>query len=716
MNRLRFISHILIILCLLLGSQGTLFADTAYLAQRERAIEETLESFLYSQRTSPDIDATLAYLQAEAYYLYCQGMFADAIAAWERILLLDRNNDTAIYYIHQAEEKINATNKPKQVLAEEKLGMRSVREKALGATQGHYSHTNPSYNEIAPDYVMGENRFFDHSLSIMRNEQKYSIRTKRETTSIAHNIRADTSFGDYDSTFIASLLNDHSTRQDLRFPRHLYYHIDNGNMRFALGDNSTSLSRYVLNGMNYRGINFSMNTSESRYPIDRFKILYGVTKSYDTQSEEYYYPIEVFGVRNEIEISPRYQFGTSFAYQAHKDKITRVDALYRPLKNIVASFDQYIKLTDWWIIRQELAYSKVYDQTRNITVEERMPTVEDWAHYITSNMLKEKWQLFSVYEYGAPNFISLTGEARFLHSLVLNDKEVFDNTFIYTPTDMLLLELQHHYLRDNLHGEAGVETTKENLFSGILRIRPKNWLPALGFRASLLRARSIPGSSSISDKRYSRDFGVELTKTLYKVDWNLGYTYQKSIEELNNKFCDSYRNIYSLRSNFAVIPNRAYLNAFYSFADMDILLPGGDMTDSAHENKFDTSVSSRLWNTANLSLGYHYFNRRDYTGVFEDLDSHTASFVFSWPYTKDLFNNRKFTILPYLSYYYTKNDEYTDAYRTYLAGKIDASYYFAPQDKLSLMLEYKNGIDGSIFNQEGDEFRLLATYYSAYGL
>ena len=703
-------------MCLFLCIQPEVLADTMYMAQRERAIARTIGRLTHQQIMEPELTAKLEYMQAEAYYLYTQGMFEDAIVTWKKIIALDEDNETALYYIEETREKINAKNKTKKQEAEEKLGIKSVRQKVLGPTQGQYSHTRTSYNEVAPHFTMGENRFFDHSISVIRNEQEYAIRTDRETTSIMENIRADTSFGDYYSSLTASALYDHSTRDDFRFLRHVNFMVENDNIRFIMGDTSTYLSRYVLNGMNFRGVEFMMNTDETKTPVDRFKILYGLGKSFDTQSEEYFYPIEIFGIRNEVELTPRYKFGGSFSYQTHEDKITRVDSLFRPRRNMVGSLDQYIKLADWWIVRHELAYSRIENEVSNLTVRKELPITEDWAHYITSNILRDKWQLYNTYEYGGPNFISLIGEARFLHNLVLNDKELFENTLVYTPTDELLFELHHYRSRNNLHSEATKETTKEQILSGLARIRPKNWLPVIGLRTSLLRARSTPGSDNTTGKRYAKDLSINLQKTLLGVDWDMGYMYQRSNEDLNNKFATVYRNVYSMGGRAAIIPDTTYFNASYSYADLDVMMPIGDTTCAAYEGKFDTSLSSRLWGTANLSLGYHYFNRRDYVGILEELDSHTGSFVFNWPYTKEFPNNRKLTMTPYLSYYYTKNDEFTNDTRAYFASKIDANYYFNLENRLNLMLEFKEGLDGSTLNQGGEEIRLMATYRSAFGL
>ncbi len=237
----------------------------------------------------------------------------------------------------------------------------------------------------------------------------------------------------------------------------------------------------------------------------------------------------------------------------------------------------------------------------------------------------------------------------------------------------------------------------------------------VGLRTSFLRARSIPGSDDIPDDRYTRDFEIELAKTLYRIDWALGYTYQKTFEDLNNRFSNLYRNSYSASAGTSIIPQRTYLNVLYSFADLDILLAEGGVTSSAYENKMDISLSSRLWGTSNLSLAYYYFNRSDYVGTFDNMGSHTASLMFNWPYTKELFNHHKFTIMPYLGCYYTQSDEYTDKYRINVTGRIDADYYFEPEKKLGFLAEYREGIDGSDLNQEGEEIRVFTTYHSYVG-
>ncbi|PIU42183.1 MAG: hypothetical protein COS99_01590 [Candidatus Omnitrophica bacterium CG07_land_8_20_14_0_80_42_15] len=719
---LRFATSLLISIFALLYCRTSFAAEATYVAQRDEAINNTVTKLLQGQSSPPILETSIEgvkrettnidYLQAEAYYLYTQDRFEEAISRWEEVLALDEENKTAVYYIKEAKAKIDAQNKPYAVVEEEKLGIKSMRQKKLGPARGQYPHTRAGYDEIATNYVPGENRYFDHSISVMRDTQQYAIRTKRETTSFAENIRADTSFGNYNSNFTASWLYETGERDDLRFPRYVNYLLANNNVRFMVGDSSNALSRYVLNGINYRGLNLMVNTDETRYPIDRFNILYGAGKSFDTQSEEYFYPIEVFGARNEIEINPRYKLGTSFAYQAHQDKITRVDPLFTPKKNTVLSFDQYFKPFDWWVLRDEIGYSV----TNSNTSDENVPTVEDWAHYITSNILREKWQLYNVYEYGGKNFIGLNGEPRFLHNLVLNDKETFENIFIYTPFDELLFELQYHRTRNNLGKEELKETTKENLLKAMLRIMPRNGLPAIGLKGSILRTNSIPGSLDISDPRYSSDLGMELTKTLYGIDWNAGYTYQHSAEVLNNAFCNFYRNIYSIGGGRSFLNDIIYVNAVYSLADLDILATNGSRTSSAIENRFDASTSWRLWDSLNLSLGYNYFNRRDFTGAFDDLDSHTGSCVLSWPYTKEFVNKQKMIITPYLSYYYTKNDEFTQACRSYFASKLDTDYYLNEDHKINFMLEYKNGVDTSALEQEGDEVRFMASYVSTFGI
>ena len=709
----------LLSLCLLLScSTRALATENAWLARREQIINQTADNFLHQRMTQAELRAKMAYLHAEAYYLYTQGFYEDAIGIWEEILAFDRNNETALKFVDDATARLRARVKPKEILAEESRGIRSMRQKKLGPTPGQYSHTNLSNNEMKPEYQMLENRFFDHSISLLRNEQNYAIRTKRDTTSISESIRADTTIGEYDSTFAATWNYDDTAREDFRFLRYVNYVLEHDNWRFLAGDNSAYLSRFVMNGMNFRGAELMFHTDEEAYPVDRFKALYGLSKYYDGDSEEYFYPIEVFGVRNEVEFIPAYKVGVSFMHQVHENKITRVDSLFHPKRNIVYSFDQYIKPADWWVIRHEIAYSEVDNEVRNDRIqEEQILDKEDWAHYLTSNILKDKWQMFTVYEYGGPNFVSLAGEPQFFKIMMPNDREMFENTFVYTPTDQLLFELQYYRYRNNLEDDAGYETTKENWFKATTRIMPKNtWMPVIGLKGSLLRSRTLPGSSSTTDKRYTRDFGIELTKTLYGVDWRGGYTFQKSYEDLNYKFCDVYRHLYSMGGRTTLIPDRVNLNVFYSFANLDILTPVGDMTNSAHENKLDASVTSRLWGPSSISAGYHYFNRRDYIGTFEDLDSHTGSIVFNCPYTKEFANKRTLTMSPFLSYYYTKNDEYTDYARGLFSGRLDTSYYFTPNDKLDLVFEYIEGMDKSDQNQEGDEVRFMTTYRSVFGL
>jgi len=69
-----------------------------------------------------------------------------------------------------------------------------------------------------------------------------------------------------------------------------------------------------------------------------------------------------------------------------------------------------------------------------------------------------------------------------------------------------------------------------------------------------------------------------------------------------------------------------------------------------------------------------------------------------------------------LSYYYTKNDEFTQACRSYFASKLDTDYYLNEDHKINFMLEYKNGVDTSALEQEGDEVRFMASYVSAFGI
>jgi len=674
-------------------------------------MEEAIQRHLRQRVTSSKLLTQIGYLHSEAYYLYTQGFMEEAINVWEEILALDNANEAAIDYMQEARDKIRAGNKPREVIREERRGIVSMRQKKLGPTQSQYSHSKISHNELMPEYKIGENRYFDHSFSILRNEQRYGTRTHRSLTGLTENIRADTIFGDYKSTFIASLNYDHTPGENYRDPRHITFTAEEDWWRFMAGDNSTYLSRYVFNGLNYRGFNFAGHTDESVYPINRFKTFYGVAKVFDEQSEHYFYPIEFFGVRNEVEIKPSYKVGVSFGYQFHENSIARVNSLFHPKQNRLYSIDQFIKPADWWVIRHEIAYSRMDNETHNRTIWRQKPDREDWAHYITSNILREDLQLYNVYEYAGPEFYSLTGEVEFFKNTTPNDREIFENMLIYTPTDQFLVELQYHRFRTNLEDDARKETTKENWFKGLALLTPKDsWLPAIGIRGSLLRSRTLPGSSDITDKKYTRDIGVELLKTLLGVDWTLSYGFQKSYEDLNYKYCDVYRHIGTAKGQVGLIPDRLNLNALYSFADLDILAPVGDITSSAHENKFDAYIAARLWGGSNLSFGYHYFNRRDYVGTFEDLDSHTGSIVFNWPYTKNFLGRRKLTLNPHLSYYYTKNDEYTDFFRTMFSTRLDANYYFANDNKITCSLEYIDGVDGSDRNQEGSEVRFMTTY------
>jgi hypothetical protein len=695
-------------------------AKKIYLNSRDQAMEYTLNSYVErnAQLTFLLEDDT-GYMHAEAFHLYSRGRFKAAIDIWNDILAINPDNTVARFYIEDAKEKQDARYKTKELTTEEERGIRSMRQKKLGPTQGQYSHTKLAYNELAPHLTMGEHRSFDQSVSFLRNEQKYATRTNRETSSLAHNMRVNTTSGDYNSIFTMSGLYDHTTRDDVRLPRYINWMMENDNFRFLVGDNSTYLSRYVLSGMGYRGIEWMTHTDTTAYPIDRFKVLYGWGKAYDTQSEDYFLPIEVFGLRNEVEFNPRYKVGISFANIVQEDKITRVDQLFRPRNNLVASIDQYLKLADWWVVRHELGLSRLSDEVTRFTIQKEIPTTTGWAQYFSSNILKDTWQLYNTYEYGSTNFTSLAGQARFFHNAVPSDREIFENTFIWTPVDEVLFELQYHRLRNNLGSEQQIETTKENMLKALVQLRPKNWMPTIGLRSSYCDIRSIPGSDQISPNHSYIDAGVELSKKVYGFDWVLGYTLQKSVEDLpafgDGAFNDIYRNTYSVSLAKQML-ERMYMRLGYSYADLDMVPTTGDnLTNVAYENRFDYSVTMGLWGSSNVSLGYHYFNRRDYLGVFEDLDSHTGSLVFSWPYTYTFFNKQKFTLTPYLSYYYSKNDEFTQTRRSHFASRIDADYLFNPNNKLNLVFEYLNGVDKSIFNEEGDEVRFMATYRTVSG-
>jgi len=661
----------------------------------------------------------IEFVQAKANLLSSQKNFAEALNLWKQVLERDPSNKSALENIAKLNELILIENKT-TLSPEEKRGILSMREANLGDSISQYSHTQLSKTDIAQQY----DERFDHSIALVYNDQYHNYTTvdERETFDLQENIRFKKSTKNASLEVIASHEYENAdTREDYRLRHATAVITYKDYLRIVVGDTSTYFSRFVLNGMNFRGLDinlkYPLNLSYGNYNdfYGETKIIAGVIPYFDTDAEDYIYPYNLFGLKQKIHFTNWYQCGFSFSVQDHGAKVTRIDSEYLPKRNTLISFDQHFNPIPTWSLDHESAMSWTDDNTQ---VDRKLsPTKVDSAHYFESNIKTKKIRLFNRYEYSGKNFRSYLGTPRFLQNRILTDAEIMTNFFSIEPVDNLIFESQLNRYRNNLGHATDLETSKNLYFKNGVKILSDDRTSSLALRTSYGWLRNIPGvEPSLPAERILRDYTIEWYKKVLDFDYRINYTRQRTFEDYDIYFYPTYKDELTLSATTPFVWKSMIINYMYRTAYSQ-MRKNNDWTKFYLDHEFNVNISSSLLKIFNASLGYNRLYRD--SGEEDEqpsLDDHAIATTISCPITKNFKDGTMLTISPVFAVKYHNDNEVTDRSNYNLSFHLDANYYMKYDQRVSVTMEYNDHVDHSSLGYGDEEFRVWVVYKHSFGV
>jgi hypothetical protein len=647
------------------------------------------------------------FILARALHLYNQRKLSKATGDLKEILIQDPRNLAAGEYLTKIVSKINATQKTKEILEEELKGISCVESAQLGKIYGKEEFGNTD----------GEEKFTTNTSMIStRMSQKADDWTDKY---ISEAMRLEGSMNDYKYTATANInyYNKDNKRDDVRL-RNATWWMKNDKLQFILGDTSSYLSRYVLNGVNYRGVNLKMNLYESTFKevSDKITILYGQVPYFWLTEDEYIYPRQIVGVRNELDLWDWWDLNTSFAYILDNEtRIDKIDTNNKAKENALLGIDQVFRLMPGiWTLYEEttLSYS---DDDR--TADDKI--LRSWANYFASDFKTKMVKVYTSYERINPNFRSYVGLTGYSanNQATINREHVL-NFIQYTPYDEVDFGLQYSKTRTNLDKKYDTETIEDTNYKANLKIMPTNGLPRFSIRGSVWTSGSTPGAVDAPREESSWDTIFEMGKTLWETEFSTSYGlrgYSQFINETNT-YGDAFEQSFTLSANKRFFEKMSLTPSYkYSWATLRKKPDRPIYTETISSHLFDVSVSSGLWDTAYLTFDYNFLTTEDFATPSAWGTNNAFTTTFSWPFTTTLGFRKKFVFSPYLSYHYSTGKA-TLFDRTYFAGRLEGDYFLTENSKLNLSGEYRdNTVSDPAYVGYGDEYRIMLSYKTVNG-
>lgn len=648
------------------------------------------------------------YLLAKALHLYNQRRLNDAKGELKEVIIAEPKNKTAVEYLSAANSKIEAVNKPKEILEEEIKGIVSVEKSQQGGIYGKEEFGNTD----------GAERFTTNTSLIGAKTNR--LGRDWSNKSIAEAMKLEGTMGDYKYTATANINyynKDSSRREDTRL-RNATWWMKNEKVQFILGDTSSYLSRYVLNGVNYRGVNLKMNLYQNLFEDvkDNITILYGKVPYFWFTEDEYIYPRDVYGVRNEIKFWNVWEINASFAYLLdNRSRITKIDTNNEAKENALFEIDQVMRfMPGIWTFYQENAFSYADDDRASDN-----KILRSTANYFCSDFKTKTVKVYNSYERVDPNFRSFVGLSGYTaNKQVTIDREHILNFIDYTPYDEVDLGLQYSRTRTNLDKKYSTETIEDNNYKANLKVAPQNGLPRFSLRGSVWTSSSAPGPIGAPSEESSWDTFFEMAKTLWETDLSTAYGLRGYSQFINatNTYGDALEYVFSLSANRKFF-DRVNLTSSYSLANARLKKKPNRAiyTDTVTSHLFDLSVSSGLWDTANLTFDYNLSSTEDFATPSVWGTNNAFTTTFSWPFTTNLGFGRKLVFSPYLSYHYSTGTA-TLLDRRYFAGRLEGDYFLTENTKLNLSGEYRDNVaNDPTYTGFGDEYRLILSYKTVNG-
>lgn len=646
-------------------------------------------------------------LLAKTLHLYNQRRLTDAKDNLKEILIDDPKNNTALTYLKNITSKIEARNLPREVLEEGVKGIASVERAQSGKIYGkeEFGDTN------------GEDKFTTNSVAIAAktNQQGEDLSSKF----MAEAMKLEGSIGDYKYTATANVnyYNNDNKEENKRL-RNATWWMKNEKVQFIMGDTSSLLSRYILNGVNYRGVNFKMDLFQSTFGDvrDNITVLYGKVPFFLRTEDEYIYPREITGIRNEMTLWNWWTFNTTFAYLVDNDtRVTKIDPNDKAKQNGLVGFDQVIRiLPNIWTLYQETAFS--YDN-EDTSADNKI--LRSSANYFVSDIKTKNLKVYNSYERIEPNFHSYVGLSGFsANNEVTIDREHILNFLEYMPYDEVDLGLQHSKSRTNLNKRYDRDTIETNNYKANLKIMPKNGLPRFSLRGSVWTSSSEPSALESPAQESNWDGFFEMAKPMWGTDLSISYGQRGYSQFLidTNTYGYAFAHVFTLSANRKFF-DRIEVTPSYSLERAHLIKrPDRDVyTDTVTNHLFDLNLSSGLWDTANLTFDYNFSRTGDFATSSMVGTNNAFTTTFSWPFTTTLGFRKKLVFSPFLSYHYsTGTATYLD--RTYWAGRLEGDYFLTENTKLNLSGEYRDNIvSDPTYLGFGDEYRIILSYKTVNG-
>ena len=648
------------------------------------------------------------YLLARALYLYNQRRLHDAKGDLKEILIDHPNNQTASKYLTDITSKIEAESPPKKVVEEELKGIASVDSAHSGGIYGREEFGNTD----------GAERFTSNTVAIATKISQQGADTSNKFISEAMKLEGSMSDYKYTATANVNYYNRNNTSEDKRL-RNATWWMKNEKVQFILGDTSSLLSRYVLNGVNYRGANLKLNMYQDTTAdiTDNITFLYGKVPYFQLTQDEYIYPRDIAAVRNELTLWGWWDLNTSFAYIVdNSSRIAKIDVNDKAKQNALLGVNQVFRLMPGvWTLYHETAFSYADDDR---AVDNKI--LRSDANYLVSDFKTKTVKVYNSYERIEPNFRSYVGLTGFSsNNQVTINREHILNFIDYMPYDEVDLGLQYSRTRTNLDKKYDVETIKEENYKANLRVTPKNGLPRFSLRGSIWTANSTPGENESPKDEVSWDSCFEMAKTINGTDWSTSYGARHYSQFINatNTYGDAIEHVFTLSANRKFLDDRIEVTPSYSLSRASLIKkPNRPIyTETIMSHLFDLSTAFALWDTAHLTFDYNLSSTEDFATSSVWGTNNAFTTTFSWPFTTTLGFRKKLVLSPFISYHYSTGTA-TFLDRRYFSTRLEGDYCLTQNSKLNLSGEYRdNVVNDPTYCGFGDEYRIMLSYKTVNG-
>lgn len=648
-------------------------------------------------------DLAVAAAHARAFHYYSLGAAELAIREWEWILRVDPHNGDALAMIRRTVEEVSVRQAAQRQTSDQRRGVvaSTLRRLELTALPSRPARHGSGRFEQTTFLGTYKYRAGDRGDRTLNGRWGYygveAIRWEDPDWTPGGYLAAE---WDY--------FNRHT--EDVRL-RQVTYSATEGPWRYVVGDTSTKLSRYVVRGVTYRGIDAMLAADQAD-----LHLFYGASPVFLTDNEEYIYPRRIFGVRGAADLTDAYRVGLSLSHLDDSDRIRRVNST-NPKENLVIGFDQrYEVIPGRWTLASEVAFS-----TTDPNGSRDADDLGGSAIYLSSDVSWEGGRWGSRYERLGHGFRSLLGLSETVGSLnpITADRQEIGTDLEWRPTRTTGLLLDYSEYRSNLDGRADIETVREHRYGGrAWWDAPDPW-PQLSTRITWADRLTVPGNDFQSARRQGWDNRIELAKSVdlsrewRDLDLRAAYLYRESLDSLTSPLRELTEQRYELRGALP-LSERLQLNSLWAFARLFDEATSGDRARIADQWLINLSLAARLWDTASLTLGYEplahdatTFGNRFRT--FEE--SQTYEVTFRWPWVRPgALAGGAVSLSPYLSFFYEDVDSGTAPDRTFFSSRLEAAWEPAPDHRLGVDLEYRDGRSDDDPLLGSKEFRMFLVY------